>query len=150
MPRTRPCLHPADGEQSPALRRVQREQFGLQQKTTYQAFLPKGGLSWEVAPDKTVSAIVQRGYRSGGNGINPGRAQALTYDPEYTWNYELSLRTQWLDRRLTLNANAFYIDWTDQQVNVQLSENHDYKRRTRASRASGASKSKAMSRRPIA
>lgn len=100
---------------------------GPQQKTTYQAFLPKGGLSWEVAPDKTISAIVQRGYRSGGNGINPGRAQAFTYDPEYTWNYELSLRTQWLDRRLTLNANAFYIDWTDQQVNVQLSENqYDY------------------------
>jgi iron complex outermembrane receptor protein len=100
---------------------------GPQQTTTYKAFLPKGGLSWEVAPNKTVSAIVQRGYRSGGNGINPGRARAFTYDPEYTWNYELSLRTQWLDRRLTLNANAFYIDWTDQQVNVQLSENqYDY------------------------
>jgi len=100
---------------------------GPQRTTTYKAFLPKGGVSWEVAPDKTLSAIVQRGYRSGGSGINPGRAQAFTYDPEYTWNYELSLRTQWLDRRLTLNANAFYIDWTDQQVTVQLSENvYDY------------------------
>lgn len=44
-----------------------------------------------------------------------------------TWNYELSLRTQWLDRRLTLNASAFYIDWKDQQVYVQLSDNvYDY------------------------
>lgn len=100
---------------------------GPQRTTTYKAFLPKGGISWEVAPDKTLSAIVQRGYRSGGSGINPGRAQAFSYDPEYTWNYELSLRTQWLDRRLTLNANAFYIDWTDQQVLVQLSANrYDY------------------------
>jgi outer membrane receptor protein involved in Fe transport len=100
---------------------------GPQRTTIYKAFLPKGGVSWEVAPDKTLSAIVQRGYRSGGSGINPGQAYAFTYDPEYTWNYELSLRTQWLDRRLTLNANAFYIDWTDQQVTVQLSENvYDY------------------------
>ena len=103
---------------------------GPQRKTTYEAFLPKGGVSWEIAPDKTVSAIVQRGYRSGGSGINPGRARAFTYDQEYTWNYELSLRTQWLDRRLTFNANAFYIDWTDQQVQVQLSENRfDYETR---------------------
>jgi outer membrane receptor protein involved in Fe transport len=95
--------------------------------TSYEAFLPKGGISWEIAPDKTISAIVQRGYRSGGSGVNPARASTYVYDPEYTWNYELSLRTQWLDRRLTFNANAFFIDWTDQQVSVQLSNSvYDY------------------------
>ena len=100
---------------------------GPESTTTYKAFLPKGGVSWEVAPDKTLSAIVQRGYRSGGSGVNPGRATTHVYDPEYTWNYELSLRTQWLDRRLALNANAFYVDWKDQQVYVQLSDNvYDY------------------------
>lgn len=100
---------------------------GPESTTTYKAFLPKGGVSWEIAPDKTLSAIVQRGYRSGGSGVNPGRATTHVYDPEYTWNYELSLRTQWLDRRLTLNANAFYVDWKDQQVYVQLSDNvYDY------------------------
>lgn len=100
---------------------------GPESATTYKAFLPKGGVSWEIAPDKTLSAIVQRGYRSGGSGVNPGRATTHVYDPEYTWNYELSLRTQWLDRRLTLNANAFYVDWKDQQVYVQLSDNvYDY------------------------
>jgi len=100
---------------------------GPETKTTYEAFLPKGGISFDFAPDKTISAIVQRGYRSGGSGINPGRAQVFAYDPEFTWNYELSLRTQWLDRRLTLNANAFYIDWSDQQVLVYLSSNrYDY------------------------
>ncbi|WP_447757504.1 TonB-dependent receptor [Sphingopyxis fribergensis] len=100
---------------------------GPESTTTYKAFLPKGGVSFEFAPDKTLSAIVQRGYRSGGSGVNPGRASTHVYDPEYTWNYELSLRTQWLDRRLTLNANAFYVDWTDQQVIVQLSDSvYDY------------------------
>ncbi|KTE38056.1 MULTISPECIES: TonB-dependent receptor [unclassified Sphingopyxis] len=95
--------------------------------TSYEAFLPKAGLSWEIAPDKTLSAIVERGYRSGGSGVNPARASTYVYDPEFTWNYELSLRTQWLDNRLTFNANAFFIDWTDQQVSVQLSPSvYDY------------------------
>jgi outer membrane receptor protein involved in Fe transport len=100
---------------------------GPETTTEYEAFLPKAGLSYEFSPDMILSAIIQRGYRSGGSGINPARAQTYAYDPEYTWNYELSLRTQWLDRRLTLNANAFYIDWTDQQVLVYLSPNRfDY------------------------
>ncbi len=107
---------------------------GPESTTTYEAFLPKGGVSFEFAPDKTVSAIVQRGYRSGGSGVNPGRASTHVYDPEYTWNYELSLRTQWLDRRLTFNTNAFYVDWTDQQVIVQLSDSvYDYETRNAGS-----------------
>jgi outer membrane receptor protein involved in Fe transport len=132
--------NPADYASNPTLAMIIRTVNGLLQAqvdnanssgpestTTYKAFLPKGGVSFEFAPDKTVSAIVQRGYRSGGSGVNPGRATTHVYDPEYTWNYELSLRTQWLDRRLTFNANAFYVDWTDQQVYVQLSDNvYDY------------------------
>ncbi|MFT3727856.1 MAG: TonB-dependent receptor [Terricaulis sp.] len=96
-------------------------------RTEFEAFLPKLGVSYDLSDDASLSATVQRGYRSGGSGVNPGRGQLYTYDPEYTWNYELALRTQWLDRRLTINANAFYIDWKDQQVNVQLSGNiYDY------------------------
>jgi outer membrane receptor protein involved in Fe transport len=96
-------------------------------KTKFDAFLPKFGVTYDATDDASLSATVQRGYRSGGSGVNPGRGQLYTYEPEYTWNYELALRTQWLDRRLTLNANAFYIDWKQQQVNVQLSGNiYDY------------------------
>ncbi len=87
---------------------------------TYGAWLPKFGLTWDVAQDVSLSATAQRGYRAGGSGINQQRAQAFSYDPEYTWNYELSLRSQWFDRRLTFNANAYYIDWRNQQVSVQL------------------------------
>lgn len=87
---------------------------------TYDAWLPKLGATWDVARDVALSATVQRGYRAGGAGINQQRAQAFTYDPEYTWNYELALRSEWFGRKLTVNANAYYIDWRDQQVAVQL------------------------------
>jgi iron complex outermembrane receptor protein len=89
-------------------------------KVTYQAWLPKVGLTYDFTRDASLSVTAQRGYRSGGSGLNQQRAQAFEYDPEYTWNYEMALRSEWLDRRLTLNANAFWIDWKDQQVSVQL------------------------------
>ena len=92
-------------------------------RRTFDAFLPKLGVEMAWTPDLTTSFVVQRGYRSGGSSTNIARVETVAYDPEYTWNYELSLRSQWLDGRLTLNANAFYIDWTDQQVAVFLSSN---------------------------
>ena len=87
---------------------------------TYDAWLPKLGLTWDVTPNASLSATAQRGYRAGGAGINQQRGQAFTYSPEYTWNYEVALRSDWFDRKLSFNANAYYIDWRDQQVSVQL------------------------------
>ncbi|MBP7704775.1 MAG: TonB-dependent receptor [Caulobacter sp.] len=89
----------------------------------FEAFLPKLGVKYDFTDDISASFVVQRGYRSGGSTVNQARSAVVAYDPEYTWNYEVSLRTQWLDRSLTLNANAFYVDWTDQQVSVNLGLN---------------------------
>ena len=85
---------------------------------TFDAFLPKAGISMDWTPDLTTAFTIQRAYRSGGSSQNPARALLVAYDPEYSWNYEGSLRSQWLDRRLTLNANVFYFKWKDQQTNV--------------------------------
>jgi iron complex outermembrane recepter protein len=90
----------------------------------FDAFLPKLGVSYELASDVSAAFVVQCGYRSGGSSENIARASVTPYDPEYTWNYELSLRSQWLDQRLTLNANAFYVDWSDQQVAVNFGLNN--------------------------
>lgn len=96
--------------------------------TTYDSpsfggFLPKLGIGYDFDDDKSLSFTVQRGYRSGGLGVNAAQATPFTFDQEFVWNYEFALRTQWLDGDLTANANAFYMDWTDQQVNVQLGTN---------------------------
>lgn len=86
----------------------------------FNAFLPKGGVEMAWTPDISTAFVVQRGYRSGGSSFNTARSQLFAYDPEFTWNYELSVRSAWLDGRLTLNANAFYIDWTAQQTNANF------------------------------
>lgn len=93
----------------------------------FEAFLPKLGVTFDWSDDISYSFIVQRGYRSGGSSVNVARSTVVPYDPEYTWNYELAFRSELLDGAMTLNANAFYVDWTDQQVNVNLGLNEfDY------------------------
>lgn len=97
------------------------------QDRTFDAFLPKAGIRMEWTPDLSTAFVVQRGYRSGGSSANTARSILVAYDPEYTWNYELSLRSAWLGGKLTFNANAFYVDWTKQQVNVNFGLNtYDY------------------------
>lgn len=91
---------------------------------TFDAFLPKLGVRYEWSPDLATAFVVQRGYRSGGSSANTARSQVFAYDPEYTWNYEASLRSVWLDGALTVNANAYYVDWTDQQVSVNFGLNN--------------------------
>ena len=71
-----------------------------------------------------------RGYKSGGfngntfcNGANAACPGGATYDqrqykPETNWTYELGAKTQWLDRRLKVNAALFLVDWKDLQNNV--------------------------------
>ena len=87
---------------------------------TFNAFLPKAGVEMAWTPEIKTAFVAQRGYRSGGSSSNIARSATFAYDPEFTWNYELSLRTAWLDGALTLNANAFYIDWKDQQVSANF------------------------------
>lgn len=86
----------------------------------FNAFLPKGGVEMAWTPDLSTAFVAQRGYRSGGSSFNTARSQLFAYDPEFTWNYELSLRSAWLNGRLTANANAFYIDWTEQQTTANF------------------------------
>jgi outer membrane receptor protein involved in Fe transport len=40
----------------------------------------------------------------------------LGYFPDTTTNFEVGVRSQWLDRRLTLNAALYHIDWEDPQL----------------------------------
>lgn len=87
----------------------------------FDVFLPKLGLSYHFDDNLTTNFIYQQGYRSGGVGTNITQSKLYTYDPEYTDNYELSLRSVWLDGSLMLNASAFLTKWKDQQISVQYS-----------------------------
>ncbi|KAF7767764.1 hypothetical protein PCIT_a3852 [Pseudoalteromonas citrea] len=91
---------------------------------SFSTVLPKVGVSYHVNDDISTTFTFQKGYRSGGVGVNQARANVFVYKPESTDNYELSVRSTWLDGKFTANANLFYLDWKDQQVSAQLSPNN--------------------------
>lgn len=88
---------------------------------SFEAWLPSGFVRYDFDADRSLSFSVRRGYRSGGSDLNIPRQFVSQFEPEYTLNYELALRSYWFDRALRVNANLFYTDWTDQQLVVSLS-----------------------------
>lgn len=83
-----------------------------------EAFLPTGGFTLNWTEDLSTGFFIKRGYRSGGSGSSIASATPFQFDPEFVWNYEGALRSQWFDDKLTVNANGFFMEWTDQQVLV--------------------------------
>jgi iron complex outermembrane receptor protein len=83
------------------------------------AWLPKFQAAYRWDPGVMTYVGVSRGHRSGG--FNPAYVDSsdISYDPEYSWNYEIGVKSSWFANRLTLNTALFYIDFEDQQV-VQL------------------------------
>lgn len=88
---------------------------------TFDAWLPKAALSYHFSENIMPYFIVSRGYRAGG--FNTVSAKVGTsYDPEFSWNYELGAKTTWWDNRLRLNAALFYIERDNMLVDVIASD----------------------------
>ncbi|MEM1132118.1 MAG: TonB-dependent receptor [Pseudomonadota bacterium] len=85
---------------------------------SFNAFLPKAGITYNFSPDASFGFVAQRAYRPGGADINPVNNEAIEFAPEFLWNYELVLRISSPDNRLTFNANIFYTDYDDMQIRV--------------------------------
>jgi len=88
---------------------------GRETRTT-NVLLPRFTVSVDVSTDQRISATVSRGYRAGFVDTSVFRNQV---DPEFLWAYELAYRGAFFDESLVLNANGFFYDWRDQQVNVE-------------------------------
>lgn len=73
----------------------------------------RAGLEYDLAERSLFYASVERGYRSGGFSLAAGRE---TYAPEYLTAYTIGLKNRLLDNRLQLNLEAFWWDYTDQQI----------------------------------
>lgn len=87
----------------------------LDASTSDTVFLPKLGLTHHFSDFQTLSATVQRGYRSGFVAIQDpvGPTQVK---PEYMTSYELAWRLEDPARFWRIGATAFYSRYNDQQV----------------------------------
>lgn len=74
-------------------------------------------LEYAVADDVLVYAGVSTGFRSSGITILSGGVLD-SFGPEDLIAYEAGVKSRWLDRRITLNAAAFYYDFHGLQVST--------------------------------
>jgi iron complex outermembrane receptor protein len=82
----------------------------------YSAFTPKFGLNWQATDAALLYVSATRGYKSGGFNFSASTPGAASFQPEKIWSYEGGAKTEWLERRLRLNATVFYYDYTNLQV----------------------------------
>ncbi|MCH7627601.1 MAG: TonB-dependent receptor [Proteobacteria bacterium] len=77
-------------------------------------------LSWKVAPDVLVYGTYARGNKSGGLNLTqlPASITDATVRPEKVDSFELGFKSQFWDRRATLNAAAFLTEISDYQTAI--------------------------------
>ncbi|ANO50666.1 hypothetical protein BA177_05105 [Woeseia oceani] len=86
---------------------------------TESGFNPKAALRWFATENATVIASYTQGFRFGGiNGfsLEPEIPVPFSFGSDEIDNYELGLRTTWLEQRLTADITAFYVDWKNLQI----------------------------------
>ena len=88
---------------------------------SYNDFTPRIGVRFNPTEDLNFYAIISKGYKAGGfstgNNTNaPGTpAIALPFNKEQLWNYEVGMKSEFLDHRVRLNVSVFYMKWKDIQ-----------------------------------
>jgi iron complex outermembrane recepter protein len=88
--------------------------FGFDERN--RIFLPKLGVTFNASPDASVSAVVYKGYNASGGGVSFITFTPYRFKKETSETIELVSRTQWLNRKLTVNANVFYTKLKDTQT----------------------------------
>jgi iron complex outermembrane receptor protein len=85
---------------------------------SWDEFLPSASVNWNYSDSGMAYFSASRGYKSGAfvSSTNTVAAAQTPLEPEIATNYELGLKSQWLDNRLRVNASAFYMEYEDLQV----------------------------------
>ena len=97
------------------------------------AFTPKYSLTWEINPTNTVYGSVAKGFRLGGDNTyvpnsicGPDLAAhgltdaPTTYGPDSLWSYEVGNKSRFFGNKLSINADVFYVKWSNIQQDVYL------------------------------
>jgi iron complex outermembrane receptor protein len=86
-------------------------------KADWSEVTPRAVLTWTPRQDLKVYGSVTRGYTAGGFNTDAAVLTALAtpFNPETVTNYELGVKSQWLDNTLRVNASVFHMDYKDKQ-----------------------------------
>jgi iron complex outermembrane receptor protein len=78
------------------------------------------GPDWTIAPGIMLYAKTSRGFKSGGinQRVTNNPLSVAYYRPEEAIDYELGIKSQWLENRLRINGAYYHTDYRDIQRTV--------------------------------
>jgi iron complex outermembrane recepter protein len=86
-------------------------------------FTPRVTVKWQPTEDLNLYAVYAEGVKPGGlNGAAGALAGPafITYEQETSDNFELGMKSKWLDGRLVFNAAAYFIKANDIQLTTPI------------------------------
>jgi outer membrane receptor protein involved in Fe transport len=127
---------------------VNQDHTILTQSASGNAVLPKLNLAYEPTKDLTVYGTIAKGSRPGGFNlpipiptpavlaVNPfayncgagpvSVSSQPNFAPDSVWSVELGEKAKFADRRFTVNADVYYIKWTNIQQVISLTCGYPY------------------------
>jgi iron complex outermembrane receptor protein len=104
--------------------------FFNQAAETFSEFTPMVSLTRNLAPGDTLHSgmfyvLYSEGFLTGGfntevNANLPTGGPDLSYGPEHVNNFEIGFKGQFMDGKMQLMADVFFMDYTDQQKSFDL------------------------------
>ena len=86
-------------------------------KGSFNSFLPKVSVKYKATDDLLVYANIAKGNKPGTLNNQAGLPEAdRQVDEETAWNFELGMKSAWMDNRVIANAAVYRIDWDDLQL----------------------------------
>jgi len=82
---------------------------------TFDAWLPKVSLAYDVTPGLRLGALVQKAFNPGGTTIRLDTARPDDFRAESLWDYELFARASFAGGRASATANLFHYAMRDAQ-----------------------------------
>ncbi len=102
----------------------------------FYAATPKFSVTYDLTPETNLYASAAKGFRLGGptgpTPVGPGNPCAqdyqnlgittvpTKYDSDKLWTYEAGTHALLADKTLSVNADAYYIEWQDLQQTIDL------------------------------
>ena len=86
----------------------------MDEEQSWEAVNWKAGIEFDAAPDSLLYANVSTGFKAGGFYYGPPGSN--TYEPEHVTSYAIGSKNRFADNTIQLNVEAFYLDYTDQQI----------------------------------
>jgi iron complex outermembrane receptor protein len=80
-------------------------------------FTPRAVLTYKFDTNLMAFASVTKGFQGGGwNSLSSSAVAVTSFSPETVWTYESGVRSEFLNHKLTLNADVFYNNVSNYQL----------------------------------